>query len=88
MCPLAKWWDWNASNTDEILGSSRGRGARAAGWFDDLIQERGGNDVLRSVVLEGGINEWANKGPEYVEYMADYDADVWKKPEDEVPQKT
>lgn len=60
--------------------SSKGRGNRAAGWFDDLIQDREGTDSLQSLVLEGGITGWANAGPGYVEWMADYDADFWQKP--------
>ncbi|KAL8785799.1 MAG: hypothetical protein Q9213_003177 [Squamulea squamosa] len=63
------WW----------CGSSKGRGTRTAGWFDDLIQDRKGTDALQSLVLEGGITGWANAGPDYVEWMVDYDADFWQK---------
>ncbi|KAI4090243.1 MAG: hypothetical protein LQ344_004869 [Seirophora lacunosa] len=66
------WW----------CGSSKGRGTRAAGWFDDLIQDRNGTESLQSLVLEGGITGWANAGPAYVACMADYDADFWQKPKE------
>ncbi|CZR58467.1 probable arsenate reductase (Arc2) [Phialocephala subalpina] len=58
-------------------GSSKGRGARAAGWFADYLKER--NDVsMESLVLEGGVRCWATAGEEYVELMDGYDAAVWK----------
>lgn len=69
-----------------VIGSSKGRGTRAAGWFDDVIRDRRGTDALRSVVLEGGITAWANAGPEYIAWMADYDAGFWQKPKELRPQ--
>ena len=59
-------------------GSSRGRGPRAAGWFDDLIQEAGVKGV-QSLVLEGGIKEWATAGPAYTKMMHGHDEAVWKR---------
>lgn len=69
-------------HSETAQGSSKGRGTRAAGWFDDLIQDRNGTESLRSLVLEGGITGWANAGPAYVAYMVDYDADFWQKPKE------
>ncbi|KAI4190448.1 MAG: hypothetical protein LQ346_004918 [Caloplaca aetnensis] len=66
------WW----------CASSKGRGTRAAGWFDDYIREQKGERSLQSLVLEGGITGWANGGKEYVECMADYDADFWQRPKE------
>ncbi|KAE8351244.1 Rhodanese-like domain-containing protein [Aspergillus coremiiformis] len=59
-------------------GSSRGRGVRAAGWFADYLDEQG-ETFLTSLVLEGGIKGWATAGPEYTEWMNEYDAAVWLK---------
>lgn len=59
------------------LGSSKGRGTRGAGWFDDLLQDRGVTDIT-SVVLEGGVAGWAKAGADFTAYMDEYDAEVWK----------
>lgn len=59
------------------IGSSKGRGTRAAGWFDDYIKEQG-DEAMRSVILEGGVTGWANAGVEYVGFMDGYLEDVWK----------
>lgn len=56
--------------------SSRGRGTRAAGWFDDLIQDEGVTS-LRSLILLEGIEGWANAGPEYVKLMDGYGSKAW-----------
>ncbi len=53
------------------LGSSRGRGKRAAGWFADYIEEQG-DKVMRSFTLDAGIIGWAHAGKEYVELMDGY----------------
>ncbi|KAJ5585223.1 uncharacterized protein N7459_005023 [Penicillium hispanicum] len=59
-------------------GSSAGRGTRAAGWFADYLAAQ--QDAhLQSLVLEGGIKGWAGAGPEYTEWMDEYDAGVWQK---------
>ena len=50
------------------LGSSRGRGTRAAGWFDDYIQDRK-DPVMKSMTLEGGIKGWFCAGDDYVQFM-------------------
>jgi len=34
---------------------------------------------MESLILEGGIKGWVKAGPEYVEQMDGYDAEVWKK---------
>ncbi|KAH6954452.1 Rhodanese-like domain-containing protein [Fusarium avenaceum] len=56
--------------------SSRGRGPRAAGWFQDYINERG-NGGMESVILSEGISGWVKAGGEFVEWMDEYDAAVW-----------
>ena len=59
-------------------GSSRGRGTRAAGWFDDLLHDRNVANI-RSVILLDGITGWAHAGKEYTDLMTEYDAKVWAK---------
>jgi hypothetical protein len=34
---------------------------------------------MEGLILEGGIKGWVNAGPEYVEWMDGYNAEVWKK---------
>jgi arsenical-resistance protein 2 len=59
------------------LGSSRGRGSRAAGWFSDYIQDQ--NDTkMESYALEEGIKGWATAGEKYVKMIDEYDASVWE----------
>ena len=50
------------------VGSSRGRGTRAAGWFDDLIKEKG-HESMKSLVLFEGVAGWAAAGKEYSDMM-------------------
>ncbi|KAI9761914.1 MAG: hypothetical protein M1840_001530 [Geoglossum simile] len=57
-------------------GSSRGRGNRAAGWFEDYISDRG-DTTMKSYVLEEGINAWVRSGKEFVQMMDDYKEEVW-----------
>jgi hypothetical protein len=38
--------------------SSNGRGPRAAGWFQDALDEEG-IKTCEAVVLEGGIKKWS-----------------------------
>ncbi|KAI3318105.1 Rhodanese-like protein [Xylariaceae sp. AK1471] len=57
-------------------GSSRGRGTRAASWFNDYIQEQGDED-MKSVVLLGGIKGWVAAGEDYVKSMDGYVAEYW-----------
>ncbi|KAA8649370.1 putative arsenate reductase (Arc2) [Aspergillus tanneri] len=59
-------------------GSSRGRGTRAACWFADYLEAQQ-ETTLKSLVLEGGIKGWATAGPEYTEFMDEYDASAWMK---------
>ena len=58
-------------------GSSRGRGTRAAGWFDDLIKEQNILNI-RSAILEEGIAGWAKAGEEYTALMDEYSAEFWQ----------
>ncbi len=60
------------------LGSSRGRGNRAAGWFDDYIQNQ--NDpCMKSLTLVDGIKGWRDAGEEYIQLMDEYQDQVWQK---------
>lgn len=63
-----------------VRGSSRGRGTRAAGWFDDLLHDRNVTGV-RSVILLDGIKGWARAGKEYTDLMTEYDESIWNKEE-------
>lgn len=56
-------------------GSSAGRGARAAAWLQDHIDQLGSE--LKSVALEGGIKGWVKAGDEYTALMDGYDAAAW-----------
>lgn len=58
--------------------SSRGRGTRAAGWFNDLIADKG-DERMRSLTLEGGIKGWAMAGEEYQRYMVGFERGVWER---------
>jgi arsenical-resistance protein 2 len=61
-----------------VAGSSRGRGTRAAGWFDDLIADKG-DTRMRSLTLEGGIKAWATGGEEYQKYMVGLEKGIWEQ---------
>ncbi|GAB1313398.1 hypothetical protein MFIFM68171_03608 [Madurella fahalii] len=70
-----------ASSVRKIIwycSSSRGRGTRAAGWFADYISDQGDSE-MQSLVLVGGIKGWATAGPEYTQWMDEYDEPVWLK---------
>jgi arsenical-resistance protein 2 len=69
-CPLRKWGL-------TYIGSSNGRGPRAAAWLQDYINGRG-DTRLKSVALQGGIKGWVKAGEEFVKLVEGYDADVWK----------
>ncbi|TFA97862.1 hypothetical protein CCMA1212_010424 [Trichoderma ghanense] len=58
--------------------SSRGRGPRAAAWFDDYLAKCGEAD-MQSLILSGGIKGWVKAGDEYVSWMDEYDASVWTR---------
>lgn len=60
------------------IGSSKGRGTRAASWFRDLLQDRGVSNI-RSVILADGIAGWAKAGDECTQMMEEFDAEVWQK---------
>jgi len=59
-------------------GSSKGRGSRAAGWFDDLIRDRNISNISSMILLDG-IAGWAKAGEDYSKMMDEYDAEVWSK---------
>lgn len=61
----------------DYIGSSGGRGTRAAGWFQDYLDEKGDKD-MESVILRGGIKGWATAGEEYVKWMDEYDESIWR----------
>ncbi|KAK7915292.1 arsenate reductase (Arc2) [Apiospora marii] len=58
-------------------GSSGGRGTRAAGWFQDYLDDQGDTQMV-SVILKGGIKGWATAGDEFVKWMDGYDEAVWQ----------
>lgn len=61
------------------VGSSQGRGHRAAGWFADYLKEQDDESRgMESVILKGGVRGWACAGEEYVNLMDGYDAAIWK----------
>jgi arsenical-resistance protein 2 len=65
---------------DAGVGSSAGRGTRAAGWFADYLSEKGvSEDDVKSWKLEGGIKGWVAAGDQYTALMDGYDESVWKK---------
>ena len=58
------------------LGSSRGRGTRAAGWFQDLLDDTETKGILSAILLEG-VGGWARAGEEYTSLMDEYDPKPW-----------
>lgn len=61
-----------------VVGSSKGRGTRAAGWFADYMEDQG-DEQMKSVALAGGVKGWAIAASgEYVEHMAEYDPSAWQ----------
>ena len=59
-------------------GSSRGRGNRAAGLFQDLLAEKGDDDIV-SLVLVEDIADCAKGGAEYTKLIDEYDPEAWHK---------
>ncbi|KEF51889.1 oxidoreductase [Exophiala aquamarina CBS 119918] len=57
-------------------GSSKGRGSRAAGWFNDLIKDRN-VEGISSIILKDGVAGWANAGEDYTVLMEEYNASTW-----------
>jgi hypothetical protein len=43
--------------------SSNGRGPRCAGWYQDLLEEKG-NKTSEAIVLAGGIKTWSENEKE------------------------
>jgi arsenical-resistance protein 2 len=65
------------TRTKYRLGSSRGRGTRAAGWFADYLKEQNENS-MESFILDGGIKGWASGGEQFVKLMDGYQEEAWK----------
>ncbi|KAI9861883.1 MAG: hypothetical protein M1813_004951 [Trichoglossum hirsutum] len=71
---------FSAANVKRVIfycESSRGRGPRAAGWFDDFLKLKG-DEAMGNFVLAEGIRGWVQAGQEYVEMMDEYQQDAWK----------
>lgn len=64
-------------NVEAWPGSSVGRGGRAAGWFQDYIKDQGGEGVMESSTLEGGIKGWVAAGEDYVTLVDGYESSAW-----------
>jgi arsenical-resistance protein 2 len=58
------------------LSSPKGRGSRAAGWFDDLVKDRN-VEGISSIILEDDGAGWANAGKDYTSLMEEYNASAW-----------
>jgi arsenical-resistance protein 2 len=65
-----------AGESADSVGSSTGRGGRAAAWFQDEIDRRG-DTSMDSVTLVGGIKGWAKGGDEFLMFMDGYVAEEW-----------
>lgn len=61
-----------------FAGSSKGRGSRAAGWFNDLISDHNISNISSMILLDG-IAGWAKAGEDYSRIMDEYDPEVWGK---------
>lgn len=64
------------SLADNLQGSSRGRGNRAAAWFADYIEEQH-DTSMRSLVLIEGIKAWEAEKGEFIQHMQQYDESKW-----------
>lgn len=60
------------------IDACHGRGPRSAGWFADYLEQVGEQEIS-SYILEGGIKGFALAGSEYVEWLNEYNEEVWKK---------
>ncbi|KAJ4163572.1 hypothetical protein LMH87_005293 [Akanthomyces muscarius] len=58
-------------------GSSRGRGTRAACWFQDHLDDCGDKE-MQSLILTEGVKGWATAGAEYADQMSGYNAQYWE----------
>lgn len=76
--PCINFYQMDTGLTMETQGSSRGRGSRAAGWFDDYINSQQ-DPRMKSVVMVEGIKGWACAGEEYVALMDEYEEAAWRK---------
>ncbi|KIW52557.1 hypothetical protein PV05_08187 [Exophiala xenobiotica] len=59
-------------------GSSRGRGTRAAGWFQDLLDDTK-TEGIQSAILLDGVKGWVRAGEEYTSLMDGYDPKPWSE---------
>ena len=57
-------------------GSCGGRGTRAAGWFQDLLDDRHVSGIT-SAILQGGVKGWARAGKAYTDLMDEYEPEKW-----------
>lgn len=60
--------------------TSRGRGNRAAAWFNDYINDQGDPEI-QSVSLFEGILGWATAGKEFTHLIDEYVEEVWQRPD-------
>ncbi|KAK0741591.1 arsenate reductase [Apiosordaria backusii] len=58
--------------------TSRKRGNLAAGWFADLLSEKGDSEIESFALLEG-ILGWPTAGEEFTNLMEGYEEAVWKR---------
>ena len=57
--------------------TSRGRGNRAAAWFQDYLEEK--KDLtVRSAAVSEGILGWALAGSQYTQYIEEFEPEAWK----------
>ncbi|OQV03047.1 Rhodanese-like domain-containing protein isoform 1 [Cladophialophora immunda] len=57
-------------------GSSKGRGTRASGWFQDLLDDQQVSGMTNAILLDG-LAGWARAGDEYTRLMEEYDPEKW-----------
>lgn len=72
---LFPWGD--QINILKWIASSRGRGTRAACWFDDYLEEKGDKNT-QSIILLEGVKGWVKGGAEYIDWVDDYDHAYWE----------
>ncbi|OWT42516.1 Rhodanese/Cell cycle control phosphatase [Pochonia chlamydosporia 170] len=56
--------------------TSRKRGNRVAGWFDDFVREKGDSDIESYALFEGLLG-WATAGKDFTELMEEYNEETW-----------
>lgn len=60
------------------LGSSQGRGSRAAAWFEDHLDSIG-DKSMQSFIMAGGIKGWVGAGEDYINFVDGYEKEAWVK---------